>query len=365
MMKTIQHYLIFCFLPTLFTACGVGDNLAMLPETDESGKLTVSFDLNGAGIRMDDATDTRANANVPLENLADGTLFSIRAYKKTYNDKGELTATIFADAGVYKVESGGKTANAYTSVTDAVLQLTRGIYDHYFLSYNSSTVYPGATGDTETITGSTLADVTSKDVIATSMKDVQIQSDQDGQVTLTIPMDGAVFSHLCSRVKARLDIPRNQPVIVLGVSALKITMKPLYGTAGYNWQKGTLSTTGERNNSVDLIASGALSGIDSSTGAATLSSSDVYLFPLNDDVPLEFDVTMTIAYKTSSSGSQLSGDFKLSSPVALDKALLAAKSYCFVFTLTYYGELVPSDLTLDVTSYSPVNLPSDDVGADD
>ena len=228
MMKTIQHYLIFCFLPTLFTACGVGDNLAMLPETDESGKLTVSFDLNGAGIRMDDATDTRANANVPLENLADGTLFSIRAYKKTYNDKGELTATIFADAGVYKVESGGKTANAYTSVTDAVLQLTRGIYDLYFLSYNSSTVYPGATGDTETITGSTLADVTSKDVIATSMKDVQIQSDQDGQVTLTIPMDGAVFSHLCSRVKARLDIPRNQPVIVLGVSALKITMKPLY-----------------------------------------------------------------------------------------------------------------------------------------
>lgn len=191
MMKTIQHYLIFCFLPTLFTACGVGDNLAMLPETDESGKLTVSFDLNGAGIRMDDATDTRANANVPLENLADGTLFSIRAYKKTYNDKGELTATIFADAGVYKVESGGKTANAYTSVTDAVLQLTRGIYDLYFLSYNSSTVYPGATGDTETITGSTLADVTSKDVIATSMKDVQIQSDQDGQVTLTIPMDGA------------------------------------------------------------------------------------------------------------------------------------------------------------------------------
>ena len=140
MMKTIQHYLIFCFLPTLFTACGVGDNLAMLPETDESGKLTVSFDLNGAGIRMDDATDTRANANVPLENLADGTLFSIRAYKKTYNDKGELTATIFADAGVYKVESGGKTANAYTSVTDAVLQLTRGIYDLYFLSYNSSTV---------------------------------------------------------------------------------------------------------------------------------------------------------------------------------------------------------------------------------
>lgn len=114
-----------------------------------------------------------------------------------------------------------------------------------------------------------------------------------------------------------------------------------------------------------MIASGALSGIDSSTGAATLSSSDVYLFPLNDDVPLEFDVTMTIAYKTSSSGSQLSGDFKLSSPVALDKALLAAKSYCFVFTLTYYGEFVPSDLTLDVTSYSPVNLPSDDVGADD
>ena len=80
-----------------------------------------------------------------------------------------------------------------------------------------------------------------------------------------------------------------------------------------------------------MIASGALSGIDSSTGAATLSSSDVYLFPLNDDVPLEFDVTMTIAYKTSSSGSQLSGDFKLSSPVALDKACLLYTSAAVPF----------------------------------
>lgn len=56
---------------------------------------------------------------------------------------------------------------------------------------------------------------------------------------------------------------------------------------------------------------------------------------------------------------------KLTQTVELKKALLAGMSYNFVFTLTFYGDFLPADLTLDVQDYIPVDLTPGDVGGDD
>ena len=54
-----------------------------------------------------------------------------------------------------------------------------------------------------------------------------------------------------------------------------------------------------------------------------------------------------------------------SKEVELKKALLPAMSYNFVFTLTFYGDYLPADLTLDVLDYISVDLTPDDVGGDE
>lgn len=362
-MKRILYYLKFLplllALPLLLTACDTGETLV---DTGSERELAISFDLSGTGVLLESvASDGSLTRAANVQNLADGTLLSIRAYKKVYNGDNTLKGTIFADAGVYQVETDGTKATVYASAgTGAVLQLTRGTYDLYFLSYNSTTEYPATTTETEAVDNG-------QDLIATSLKDVIIQADKDGQVSLTISLDGAPFSHLCSRIQAELKVPKNQPVLMGKIEALNISVGNLNKDATYEWQKAMLAFLHARDDasSVNLVTGHSFAENGSWDNAAEHSyqSPETYVLPLDETAPLKFNVTMHITYQTTSGGNPTT-DTNFSAAVELPKMLLPGKSYRFVFTLTYYGILIPSDLTLDVVSYIPVDLHPGDVGGD-
>ena len=73
---------------------------------------------------------------------------------------------------------------------------------------------------------------------------------------------------------------------------------------------------------------------------------------------MKFTVNLTVGYKDGAIDKTLTDDFEAS----VMKVMLPGMKYVFDFTLTFYGVLNPSDLTLAVQGYTEVELPSDDIG---
>lgn len=348
-MKLMDIFSFFLLSILLLSGCQRND---MLPSQEE--EWVISFNLPQEEAINGILPHSRAiQGSAGTELLSDGTLFSVRAYKK--NKTG---TPVFVGKGVYKVETGGTTAVPRSD--PEALKLTRGTYDLYFLSYNSSGTVPDATGETVSVSNG-------NDFLGATLEQIIIQADKDGQTSLTIPMDGHPFRHLCSRVKATLEVPKDQPVAPKGITDLEISVKNLRTDNTYTWLSQSFTALGARDkgSTFSLIKSGSLSNIQgSSTFPVTFSSpSDVFLLPLDESAPLLFDVSMKVSY-TDRNGQPATATLE-SKEVELKKALLPAMSYNFVFTLTFYGDYLPADLTLDVLDYIPVDLTPDDVGGDE
>ena len=73
---------------------------------------------------------------------------------------------------------------------------------------------------------------------------------------------------------------------------------------------------------------------------------------------LDFEVNLTVGYNEGE--DSYTGSF----PASIQKVLLPGMTYQFDFSLTFYGVLKPSDLTLAVKEYDTVDLSSDGLGGD-
>ena len=369
-MKQKHNLLLFlAFAALLLSGCRKEE----LPSQTVAGeKLALSFDLPQAelpatglpvgglrstGLPPTGSPQSRAlQSAVPTELLADNTLLCVRAYKKV--EQGGTETFVFVDKGIYKVADSGKKAVANTDA-DA-LKLTRGTYDLYFLSNHSTTTYPDVTGETATVSNGT-------DFLSASLKDTRIQADRDGQTELTIPMENSPFRHLCSRVKATLEIPQSQPVAPTSISGLNLSVKNLRADNTYTWLTEGFTGLGVRgaDKKLQLVSGDAIGAIDLTTSTAVYDPSPdgFYVLPLDESGSLQFEVSMTVKYTNKDGVANT--ESKLTQTVELKKALLAGMSYNFVFTLTFYGDFLPADLTLDVQDYIPVDLTPGDVGGAD
>ena len=358
----INHYIALLLFSVCFTVFAAGcrqDDAEVLPPSETDKLLISGFDLTGTGILVETA-DTRAAS--ATEQLTGGTLFTVLAY--THGEGGNL---IFVDKGTYKITSADQTKAEANSDPEA-LRLTRGTYNLYFVSDNSTTAPTIASNNlTATITSGT-------DFLATSMENVIIQADVAGATNLTIPMaTTSPFRHLCSRVKTTLQIPDGQIVKPTAISALNITMKNIYAGATYDFIGDVLTNNGERAdaNTLAMISNGEISSLlatpDASGLFASLSSSDLYVLPLDEAEPLHFDINMKIAYNSTQSGSTgISKENTLAlTDIEMRKGLLAGKSYNFIFSLSFYGDYLPAGLALQVQPYTTVGLTPDGAGGDE
>lgn len=350
---------LFLLLLLLTGASCTGDE-HMAAGGAEQGRLKLAFDLSGCGVATG-VPSARAAGTAQTEALKTNVRFMVRAYR---SDGGA-----YVDEGVYVIvadASGtgtGTTAKPLAeSGKDNGLYLTRGEYDLRFLSYNSTSEHPAVNGEQTTV-------LNGKDLIATSLKNVLVRADKDGQTDFTISMKGYPFEHLCSCVKATFQIPDGQVVTPTAISEMNITLKNLRTDATYDWKTGVLTPNAERKDAttLPLFTNGKIVSVPSNPAAgstilAEAESAEVYVLPLDETAPLKFDVNMKIAYVSTQTGGGDKENTLNIENLENAKALLPGKAYNFVFSLSFYGDYLPTDLMLTVQDYVPVNLKPDDVG---
>ena len=369
-MKRLKTIFPLLLLFTAVASCIHEEDVATT-DTDD-GKLKLSFDLSGSGVTLD-IPSPRAWTAVPTVALNTGVRFTVRAYKSeggAYVDEGiyMIKATTTSDGTTLAtgttaeplVESDGK---------DNTLYLTRGEYDLRFLSYNR-------TDESPTVDASGLTAITNgKDLISTTLRNVLVQADKDGQTDFTISLKGHPFEHLCSCVKATFQIPKNQVVTPASVSEMSITLKNLCAGATYEWSSGTLTLSDDRTtetaDNLPMINNDAITSVPSTPTTdseilAETTSKNFYVLPLDERAPLQFDISMKIKYKSTqiaTSGMEKTNELKIEN-LEQTKALLPGKSYNFIFSLSFYGDYLPADLMLAVQDYVPVNLKPDEAGGE-
>ncbi len=327
-----------------------------IPVTPEPEPATLSFSLPQA--------ETRALGAAPAtENLASGTIFSVYAYR---NGKR-------AGEGVYQVDATTTTLASPATIggTPKPLKLTKGKYDLYFFSYNSTGTNAG---DYPTLPDNSAAATVSngKDFLFTSLRDVEIQANQSsgadtGQKTFSVSLSDAPFRHQCARAKATLEV-QEKPVKPEAVTSLSITLKNLSANGSYDasadrWNMDTRAET----NTLSFVTGGSFTpDFNASPPQLQTSTSETFLLPVNasSDDPLKFDLSMSVGYtSTLEGGGTKTQQVKLEN-YALPKQLQAGKSYNFVFRLTFYGDYKPVGVVLDIEEYTPVSLPIGGVGED-
>ena len=84
------------------------------------------------------------------------------------------------------------------------------------------------------------------------------------------------------------------------------------------------------------------------------------LLPVYGTQKMKFDVNLTVKYKDGDATKNSTDSYY----ATIEKALLPGMTYQFDFSLTFYGAIVPSDLTLAIREWTTSNLTGEDLGKD-
>ena len=314
----------------LLAVAAAGCDSALETETDTDGEEAVLLQFGlykGGGATRADGTET-------TEDMSAGKYIRIYAFPAGTTDfKAPL-----GDA-VYKVEAGGTATGP--------LKLYRGSYDIYLLSYNSEASYP-KTDDEGKVTVEN-----NHDFMYTKLTNVVVQPEA-GKNMMEVQLPEP-FKRMGSQVITTVSVKDNTPVKPSGLTVTSITIGGLRHELVYRLNSSAWEVPADKANDNSVAFSGFTgSGLDSKPPAVSPAK---VLLPV--DGTLTFDVAMTITY-TESDNTE-----KTIYPVykaSLLKALLPGMTYKFDFTLTFYGEIKPVDLTLAVTDCNRIPLEAEDMG---
>ncbi len=336
-MKMNKRQLLYTFaLCLLLPACSQESELPASP-TGEGTEATaplldISFSLPAVS-PVPPATAVAPSRAVTTVPLAAGTTFRVYAYPQG----GSVTADT-PQAGTYTVQAGGTATGA--------LRLYRGTYDLYLVSYNTN-------GTPPEISGGKISVENSKDFMYTTLKNVVVQPSVAGATSLSIPVS-TPFTHLGAQVTVSAKVKNgNQPVAVAGMRVNYITIKKLSSARNYTLGMDSWSTDAGPVTYTESLEYKTFTRSDDSYHTPWISTPGV-LLPVDGSVNLEFDVNLKVTYGSTTEDI-------LYTPSIL-KALKPGMKYNFEFTLTFYGVITPTDLTLAVKEWNEIDLETDNMG---
>ena len=335
--QTIAGMLLLTFGLLVCTACSEnlpGDDNQTPPETGEP--VEIVFD-------MYDALLTKADAAAP-DTMAEGNTFRIYAYNSVKNGKPDFKAPVASAIYTVKKDADNKL------VATGDMKLYRGTYYMYLVSYNDKTNCP------ELGTGDKAGKITvsnGHDFMYTTLADIVVQPTTPGGSSMTVKLPSP-FIRMGSQVVVRTTAKASSPVVVSSLNVVDITVKCLPGTLDYTLG-GTAWDVANGYDKSYTYPGSVFTRPDMNVTSWWTSSPSV-LLPVNGSVKLIFDVNLKVGYE--------SGTKTLTKvyPASIQKVLLPGMTYVFDFTLTFYGEIIPSDLTLAVKEYNTITLDSDDLG---
>lgn len=349
-MKLTINKLIIVSMGWALTACsGIsGEDDLPVPE-DKGDPINIAFN-------MFEANMTRADNTTETDPMLEGSTFMIYVYDaQTINaSTGAFTPGFGGSpiaSGVYTIKQNDK------GILEATgnLKLYRGTYYMYLVSYNLANEHPEIKNTNGQITVEN-----GKDFMYTTLENIVVQPETAGGNSMTVKLP-APFKRLGSQVIVRAAAKRDgQPVTPSSLVVNEITINKLPASLDFQFGNSTWETCSGYNTSY-TYPSDAFKRYDSSGNPSNeptdyWTSDPVVLLPVDGTVPIEFGVNLTVTY---SSGTKTSTK---TYPASVQKVLLPGMTYEFTFTLTFYGELLPTDLTLAIREYNTVTLESDGLG---
>ena len=274
---------------------------------------------------------TRADAATDME---DGKTIRIYAFPAG----GSTTASQPLDSKIYTVQGGVATGELY---------LYRGTYDLYLVSYNSSTEAPELQAD------GTIQVSNGKDFMYATLKGIVVQPNQTGENHMNVTLPNP-FRRMGAQVQVTVAAKNgSQPVAISSLKANTITVGGLRPSMNYTLGASAWTTDTDFTSSYTYER---FTRANNNYTTPWVSTPEVML-PVDGSAYLTFIVNLTVGYDGTKS---FTGDYT----AEIQKVLLPGMTYKFDFTLTFYGELEPMDLTLAVKEYNTVTLVSDGLGGD-
>lgn len=334
-MKYIPSHrpLLLLLIGIWLSACDSGSAELPDPSPERGEPVTLSFDLfRDAATRADGSTTT-------TEQMGAGKMFRIYAYPAGSTDFGNPTG------------SENYTVQSDLTATGA-LKLYRGTYDMYLVSYNSSTEVP-VLGDDNTIHVSN-----DKDFMHTKLANIVVQPDKTGenmmQVALPSPftrMGAQVITTVAARNGTQPVQPTELVVNYVRISGLRSELE--YKLNSTVWESGASKPT----DAFYTFTQFTLNIPDQNVNDRRVSSPAV-LLPVDGTQKLTFDVNLTVSYKEGSLTKTMTDTYKAS----IEKSLLPGMTYQFDFSLTFYGAIIPTDLTLAIREWTTTDLRGEEMG---
>lgn len=343
MIKSYKQIAAAVLLLTACTSNLPGDGNNNLSPEEKGEPVSISFDMYTAEV-------TKATAAAAPEPMKEGRTFRIYAYNSKAGSTPNFTTEPPVASAVYTVNKGAD--GKLTATGD--LKLYRGTYYMYLVSYNEEASYPELGGNGKiTVTNG-------KDFMYTTLENIVVQPTTPGGNSMTVALPSP-FVRMGSQVVVRAAAKNGtQPVSIneLEVREIKVSGLP----ASLDYQLG--KTTWENASAYDAeyIYPGSdfvrydTNGNQGSNTFDFWTSPAQVLLPVNGSSLLKFDVKLWVKY--SSNTKEITKVY----PASIQKVLLPGMKYVFDFTLTFYGEIIPSDLTLAVKEYNTIPLETDGLG---
>lgn len=301
---------------------------------EEGEPVSLSFDLFRG-------TETRAVEN---GQMAAGKMFRIYAYP--------------AGTTNFSAPTGSENYIVQSDLTaTGNLKLYRGTYDMYLVSYNSSTEVPVLeSGDSK------IHVVNGKDFMYTKLENVVVQPDQTGQSMMKVTLPGP-FTRMGAQVITTVAAKNGvQPVQPVGLVVNYVKINGLYGELLYRLNSAVWDAVTGAATDASYTFDG--SGFSANTGPNVFGqrkSAPGVLLPVDGSVQkLQFDVNLTVSYYEGDQLKTMTDMYKAS----IEKSLLAGMAYQFDFTLTFYGAIIPTDLTLAIREWTTTKLTGEELGKD-
>lgn len=296
-------------------------------QPDDPGKaIQLSFKLYDVEVTRADVSST---------TLEEGVKLRIYAYSKGADtDMADPLAE-----GVYTVGRGG--------VATGNLYLYRGEYDLYLVSYNSSIETPELNTTTHRI------DVNNgSDFMHAELKGIVVQPTTIGTYHMEVALPEA-FKRMATNLTVKVKAAGTQPISINELTLNSFYIDGLSSSCEYQLGSAVWGTATSMVDEQYQVLSFEGNPESYSTGYI---SEPFVIFPVDGNTQLNFTINLTVKY----SGKYLTKDYKAS----IRKALLPSMKYTLEFILTFYGEIVSTDLTLKLYDYNGVELSTDSMGTD-
>lgn len=334
---------------TMNTGCSSAEAWSPQSEPDAGEPVAVSFSLYRYTAEVEEKVEEKANTRAEeiMQDMDLGKTFRVYAYPTGATNLASPKAT-----AVYTVTSAATTTTSAKATGD--LNLYRGAYDLYLVSYNLETETPelkSGTSDINTGNG--------KDFMYTTLKNVVIQPNSTGANQLDVQLSNP-FKRMGAQVKVKVK-GKDSPVTItkidkpnyITISGLPVSLT--YGLGKPDWNAVSTSSSADVYKE-SYTFSGFTSENPNDYKIAWVSAPSVVL-PVDGSQLLNFEVNLKVWYEVTKS---VTDSYKAS----IQKTLLPGMTYEFEFTLTFYGILSPTDLTLAVREYDTITLSSDGLGSD-